>query len=172
MPIVTETEVTALAFCVDGQCLGYAQESVPALRRTSEFTYRELGGDLPGVEKSTTDVQFVNDEDAVCALCGKPRLISEQERPEYANVSGQDPEGIFKYKGQAEGQVRDILRDQELKDARRDTENAELRALIAQQNAAIERMTGHLERQAAQVEELQARPRGPGRPRRVQGEDE
>lgn len=165
MPTVTEQTVTALAFCIDGRCPGYNQQPVEAVRRTNEFSYLELGGDLPGIERSTTQVFFAREEDAVCEHCGKPRLVEEQERPEYPNVSGQDPLAIFNRAGAAE-QMRTVLLEQ----AQRDRELAEMRAQMAEQALAMERMTALIERQSGVIDELQARPRGPGRPRKVEGE--
>lgn len=158
MPTVTEQPITGLAFCVDGRCPGYNQEPVPALKRTSEFSYLELGGDLPGIERSSSQVLFVNDDDAVCALCGKPRMVSDQERPEYPNTSGQDPMAIFNREGSA-AQMRDVLRNQEVEQLRHNSETAGLKTLLAEQAAAMERMS-------SAIEELQSRPRGPGRPRK------
>ena len=165
MPTVTEQSITALAFCIDGRCAGYNQQPVEAVSRTNEFSYVELGGDLPGIERSTTQVMFANEADAVCPHCGKPRLISEQERPQYPNTSGMDPMAIFQYRDQQnQNQVRDLMRDQESEKLRREAENAELRAQLAN-------VTTLLERQASVIDELQSRPRGPGRPRNVK-EDE
>ena len=165
MPTVTEETVTALAFCIDGRCPGYNQVPVEAIKRRSEFSYLELGGDLPGIERSTEAVIFANEGDAVCEHCGKARLVSEQERPEYPNTSGQDPLAIFNRQGTA-NQMRDML----LAQAERDKEQAEMRATLAEQALAMERMNALIERQAGVIDELQARPRGPGRPRKVEGE--
>lgn len=161
MPTVTEESVTGLAFCIDGRCPGYEQQPVEAVKRTSQFSYLELGGDLPGIERSSEQVFFVNEADAVCALCGKPRLVSDQERPEYPNTSGQDPLAIFNRQGAA-AQMREVLRDQEAEKLRHEAEAAGLRSMLAEQSAQLERM-------AAAIEELQARPRGPGRPRGAGG---
>lgn len=159
MPTVTEETVTGLAFCIDGRCPGYNQQEVQAVKRTNEYSFVELGGDLPGIERSTSQVFFADESDAVCGYCGKPRLVDDQLRPEYPNTSGQDPLAIFSHSGGAATQVRDMLREQEAEKLRRDAENADLRATIAQQATLMERMS-------AQLDDLQARPRGPGRPRK------
>lgn len=167
MPTITEETITGLAFCVDGRCPGYEQQEVPALRRVSAFSYLELGGDLPGIERSSAQVLFLNEGDAVCPHCGKPRLVEDQVRPEYPNTSGQDPLAIFSRQGAA-AQVRTMVADQ----AQRDVEAAQMRATLAEQSAAMERMASIIERQSDAIDELQARPRGPGRPRSVPKEGE
>lgn len=173
MPIVTEDRIEALAFCIDGRCPGYEQQPVPAIRRRNEFEYRELGGDIPGVERSTIDVVFADpDTDATCTFCGKPRLVSDQQRPEYPNTSGRDPLEIF-HRGQAAGQVRDMLGQQENERLKRDLENAELKTRLAEQDARMEQMAALMERQTAMLERLEDQPvkRGPGRPRKIPDEE-
>jgi hypothetical protein len=159
MPTVTEENIVGLAFCIDGRCPGYEQQTVPALKRTNEYSYVELGGDLPGIERSSSQVFFIHEGDAVCPHCGKPRLVDEQVRPEYPNTSGQDPMAIFNRSGAA-AQMREMIAEQ----ARREVETATLRAQLAEQSAQMERM-------ANAIEELQSRPRGPGRPRKVEGDE-
>jgi hypothetical protein len=170
MPTVVSTQIEALAFCIDGRCPGYTQQPVPAIRRVNEYSYVELGGDIPGTERSTVDVVFLDPEhDAVCTYCGKPRLVSEQERPEYENTSGRDPLEIF-HRGQAAGQMRELIGGQENDRLRRELENAELKARLAEQDTRIERLAGLLEQSNARVQDLKEDPipprRGPGRPRK------
>jgi hypothetical protein len=170
MPTVSEVPITALAFCIDGRCPGYNQQPVEAVKRVTEFSYVELGGDLPGIERSTEAVMFADDGDAVCSHCGKPRLVSEQERPEYPNTSGQDPLAIFNRQGAA-NQLREIIGEQEKEKLRHQAETSELRTMIAEQSARMEQMASLVERQAGVIDELQSRPRGPGRPRKVEGNE-
>lgn len=171
MATVTEERIEALAFCIDGRCPGYEQQPVPAVRRLNEFSYRDLGGDIPGIERSTTDVVFADPEhDGVCGFCGKPRLVSDQERPEYPNTSGRDPLEIY-HRGQAAGQMRELIGGQETERLKRELEASELRTALAEQATRMEQMAGLLERQSSVIEELQSRPRGPGRPRKTEDED-
>src|SRR6184192_741405 len=97
---VTEEEVAAFAFCADGRCYGYKQTPVKGIRTTTEF----LNGTLDGAgavaaghpERSTMSVRFADEEtDGPCPECGKPRHISEQERPEYAPQSGQPQDALL-----------------------------------------------------------------------------
>ena len=57
--------------------------------------------------------------------------------------------------------MREMIAEQ----VKREVETATLRAQLAEQSVAMERM-------ANAIEELQSRPRGPGRPRKVDGESE
>jgi hypothetical protein len=167
MPTVTEDTITAQASCTDGRCPGYEQVEVQAVKRLNQWSYVELGGDLPGIERTSSQVFFANEEDTACPFCGKPRIVDDQIRPEYPNMSGQDPLAIFNRAGAA-AQMREVIADQ----ARREVETAQLRATLAEQSAQMERMAALVERQAEAIDELQARPRGPGRPRSVPKEGE
>jgi hypothetical protein len=125
MPTVTEKTVDALASCTDGRCAGYKQQPVKAISTTTEFSYFDLGGDIPGIERATTMIRFDDLADAQCEVCGEPRLVSEQTRPVYPNVSGIP---------------QDRVRDLQLADARRDAELANMRATMERQQALIERL--------------------------------
>ena len=93
MPSVTETPVKAYAHCGNPICPGNAQEQVDALERTSAFSYQELGGDIPGDERSTVSFVFADEGDAPCSHCGRElRELSGSPRPQYENLSGFDPE--------------------------------------------------------------------------------
>jgi uncharacterized coiled-coil protein SlyX len=150
MPTVTETQVTALASCKDGRCAGYKQQPVQAVETLTEYTYLDLGGDIPGVERSATALRFADLADAQCEHCGEPRLVSEQTRPIYPNVSGQPQDALLSIHKDSE-RVRDL----ELSDARRDATMAQMQALMAQQAAVIERQSTQIESLIAQ----QAAPR-------------
>jgi len=162
MPTVTEQNVTGLAFCIDGRCPGYNQQPVLAVKRTSEFSFVENGGDLPGIERSTSQVFFADEADAVCQHCGKPRLVEDHERPEYPNTSGRDPMEIFHFQGQAANTMREMMLAQENEKLRHEAEVSELRSQMAAQGALMERM-------AAQLDELSVA-RRPGRPARKETE--
>lgn len=144
MTMVKEDTVRAYAFCQNAQCLGYQQEPVEGIRTVTEWTYLDLGGDMPGVERSTETVRFADESEAVCSHCEAPRAISEQLRPEYANISGHDPMGLFEFKGRTEGELREIRHNRELDELtraheaeKRDREIAELRTAVAELTAAL-----------------------------------
>lgn len=152
MPTSREDIVEALASCHSARCAGYKQEPVKAIQTLTEYTYFDLGGDLPGVERSMTMLRFADVADAQCPACGEPRLVSDQTRPIYPNVSGQPQDALL-----AIGQDSERVRDLELKDARRDAEMAQMQAMFERQNALMER-------QSAQLDDFK-RARG-GRPRK------
>lgn len=165
MPTAMQQTVQAYAHCQDAQCLGYRQEIVEGVRTTTEFTYLDSGGDMPGVEKSNERVTFVNDEDIPCPHCEKPRAIGEQQRPEYPNISGHDPMGLFEFKGRTEGEIRDIRHAAEVDKLTRDSEAAELKTQLATTQAQLAAMQ-------AQLAELTAAPRGkPGPKPKAAGTD-
>lgn len=148
MPTVTDVVVDGFANCIDGRCPGYLQERVAVVRRTQEFSFQELGGDLPGIERSMIDAAgFADERDIACAHCGKPRIVSLQERPEYPQTSGQDPFRLLNLTHDKQ------VRDMQISGLERDRELAEMRASMAELRA-----------------ELASRPRGPGRPRKVEDE--
>jgi hypothetical protein len=162
MPTVTQQVVDAFAFCRDGRCPGYAQQPVKAIRTTTSFSFVDNGGDWPGEERSVDHLAFIRQEGdpdyPPCPHCGQPMAVAEQERPEYANASGQDPMRIYNL--DQSGRVRDL----QLAGMQSQVDVADLRAQMAEQAA----------RQAEQIAELKAelasRPRGPGRPRKVEEE--
>ena len=88
MPTVVEATIDALASCRDGRCPGYEQQPVQAVRTVTEFSYFDLGGDVPGIERSTELIRFADLDDLPCPACGEPRLVSDQVRPIYQNLSG------------------------------------------------------------------------------------
>lgn len=148
MPTVTELVVEGFANCIDGRCPGYLQERVGVVRRTQEFSFVELGGDLPGVERSMIDVAgFADERDVPCPHCGQARIASLEQRPEYPQTSGQDPLRLLNLTHDKQ------VRDMQISGLERDREMAEMRAAMAELRA-----------------ELASRPRGPGRPRKVEDE--
>ena len=151
MPAVTETTVDAYAACHDGRCAGYKQEAVQGIVTLTEFSYVDLGGDVPGIERSTTLIRFADDNDVPCPVCGEERFISDQVRPIYPNVSGR-PQDALLHINDSNERVRDV----ELQDARREAEMAQMRVQMERQNAMIERLT----------REQEPVKRGPGRPRK------
>jgi hypothetical protein len=149
MPTVTETSIDAWASCHDGRCPGYKQQPVKAVRTLTEWTYFDLGGDIPGVERSSTMLRFDDLADAQCEVCGEPRLVADQVRPVYPNVSGVAQDKLLTI-----GTDSERVRDLQLADAKREAEMAQMRVLMERQQATIERL-------------MEPAPRGPGRPRKT-----
>ena len=136
MPTVTDDVVTGWASCIDALCPGYKQVPAGVVRRVQEFTYFELGGDIPGIERSMIDVAcFAEPDDLDCPHCGKPRVAAIQERPEYPRASGQDPLRLLNLT-----QTQQI-NDMQIAELERGKEMAELKALVAQQSAALAELT-------------------------------
>jgi hypothetical protein len=162
MPAVVQNIVDGYVSCRDGRCPGYKQEPCQVKVTETQFSYMDLGGDIPGIERSTYVWTFADEDDIPCPHCGQPRMCSEQERPIYPNVSGVPQDAILMV-GRDSERVRDMM----LEGAQRDTQ-------MAQNQALMERMSSQLERQERQIEqlssELASRPRGPGRPRKVEDE--
>jgi hypothetical protein len=147
MPTVTERLIDGWASCHDGRCPGYKQRPVKVIETLTEWTYVDLGGDIPGVERSSTLLRFSDLADAQCPSCGEPAMCADQVRPIYPNVSGVPQDKLLHVNDDS-----DRLRDLQLADAKRE--------------AAMAQMQATLERQAAVIERLTAEPprRGPGRP--------
>lgn len=148
MPLVTETVLDALAHCADQRCVGYKQVPVGAVHTLTEFSFIDLGGDLPGIEKSTELIRFADIADAQCPHCGEPRIVSQQIRPIYPNISGQPQDQLLRAHREGER-----TRELELNDARREAEMAQMRATM--------------ERQAAMIDRLLSAAEAPARPRRA-----
>ena len=162
MPTVTDTVVPGFAQCYDPRCPGYEQEEMPVLRREVQFAFTELGGDLPGIERSSVtavgDLSLNPDtgERLVppCPHCDGPRIASLERRPEYARVSGQDPLALLDL--DQSKQVHEV----QLAGAQQSAEVSELKALLYQQQAQMQLMQQELERR-----------RG-GRPRKTEEDGE
>lgn len=141
MPLVTDVQVDGYVSCIDPRCPGYEQRPVQVIRRIAAFTYQELGGDgsVPqsAIERETVGVVQT---DETCTFCDKPVIFSDQMRPEYAPVSGQDPLELLAISQQT--QIRDV-QIQNLEAAK---ESAELKALVAQQGAMLQQMQAELDR--------------------------
>lgn len=107
-PNVLEAEIEGYAYCSRGtnatgqpRCTGHAGERVPAKRTVVEWTYESRGGDIPGVENSQVHVSWADEDQQECpgflinrdgkvtdVPCGKPRILSETERPVYDHLAG------------------------------------------------------------------------------------
>jgi hypothetical protein len=136
MPTVTETLIDAWAACGDGRCPGHKQQAVKAILTLTEWSYFDLGGDIPGIERSSTLIRFNDIGDAQCEFCGEPRQVADQVRPIYPNVSGVPQDKLLMV-----GQDSERLRDLQLADAKREAEMAQMRMLMERQAALIERLT-------------------------------
>jgi hypothetical protein len=134
MPTVTETLVDGWAHCGDGRCPGNKQQAVKVVKTIAEYTYFELGGDIPGIERSTDYVRFNDLTDAQCQHCGEPRLVADQVRPIYPNVSGIPQDRLLQTNG------AERILELQLADAKRDAEMAQMRATLERQSALIERL--------------------------------
>jgi hypothetical protein len=96
MPNVIDTPAKGYAHCLNPRCPGYQQEVVPAIRRETQWTYTELDGDLPGIERSTVSYHFADEKDAACPTCKGIREVTAEPRATYQNLSGHDPNGLLK----------------------------------------------------------------------------
>ena len=144
MPTVTATVVDALASCKDARCPGYKQEQVKAVETLTAWTFVEFGGDIPGNDRSITMLRFEDETDQPCPHCGEPRLVSDQVRPIYPNISGQPQSALLDI-----GRDSERVRDLELALAKSNAETAQLRATVAEQ-------TVRSERQSEQIDQLLA----------------
>lgn len=135
MPVITETTIDAWANCNDARCGGHRQQPVQAVRTVVEYTFIDLGGDLPGVERSATQLRFADVTDAQCPVCGEPRMVADQVRPIYANVSGQPQDALL-----AVGRQSERVQSLELEAAKRDAAMAQMQATLERQTTLIDRL--------------------------------
>ena len=132
MPTVLETTIAGYASCMDALCPGYRQEPVGVVRREQQFSYIELGGDLPGIERSSIDAAgFADDTDIPCPHCGKPRIAALDERPDYPRTSGQDPLRLLNMTHDQQ------VRDMQISGLQRDKQVAEMTAELARLRADL-----------------------------------
>src|SRR4051812_6873552 len=150
MPTATERTVEGYASCTDGRCPGYKQERVELIETETAYSFVDLGGDIPGIERSTVMFRFVNEDDIPCHVCGEPRLCDAQLRPIYPNISGIPQDAILQIGAQGQR-----VRDMELENARRDAATAQMAALVERQTAALERQEKQIE---ALTSDLASRP--------------
>ena len=140
MPTVTVKDTTLYAYCLDGRCAGYKEEPVQGVAQETSLTYLELGGDMPGFERSNERYLVLGDDgepvELPCPHCGKPRDLSPNPRPEYPRNSGQDPMLLLQL-GQQEGRLRDLEHAAQLKSVQESAELAELRAQVAEMRALL-----------------------------------
>jgi hypothetical protein len=147
MPVVTETPVDGWVACRDPKCPGYKQRETTVTRRKQEFSYRELGGDLPGNERESIDIVHPDDP---CPDCGGPQTFSDNERPEYASISGQDQLALLNLN--QSGQIRDAqiedlkhakeIAEMKAREAERDKRDAERDRMFTEMQAELTRRRG------------------------------
>lgn len=153
MPTVTQERIRGWAHCENPLCAGNVQQPADVVRTTTNISYRELGGDANGFEKSFDHFAFVDEDDkpcqSPCPACGKPRAAAAQERPVYP-TSQYDQKGLLRLI--QDGMVKSMS------DAAtaRDTKITDLETRLAEQSA-----------QLAEMRELLEAKRGPGRPRKL-----
>jgi hypothetical protein len=141
MPTVTEVTVDGFISCVDPRCPGYEQKPVPVTRQNVAFTYGDNGGDgsIPLGATEREAVHVVQSDEA-CEHCGKPTIRSDRERPEHAQVSGQDPLALLNLNQQKQ------MHEVQLGSAQQAQAMAEMRAMLAEQALQMERMQSELQR--------------------------
>ena len=135
---VYETVVPGFLSCVDPTCPGYEQQPVDVIRERIELSYAELGGDgsLPSTAIERESV-YIRQTDKPCEHCGKPVILSDQERPEYPRISGQDPLALLDTNFQ-QRKIHDV----EVASLTRDKEMAEMRAAMAEMQNELMRRRG------------------------------
>lgn len=138
---VIESQVDGYVSCMNPRCPGYEQRPVQVIRENVVLTYRELGGDgnMPDTAVERESV-YIRQTDATCEHCNGPVILSDQERPEYAQVSGQDQMALLNLNQQK--QVHEI----QLAAAQQGQLNAELRAQLTEQGKVLAEMQGEMQR--------------------------
>lgn len=129
------------AHCNNPRCPGHSQERVEAVRRETSHTYRERGGNAPGVESSYVTLHFADPDEAACPHCSRNREVSDQPRKSYAPLSGHDPMGLLGVPG------FDARKQQEVRQA--PLVDPEREALEAQNRELMERLAAQEARLAA-----------------------
>lgn len=137
MPTSTQELVQGYAHCTDSRCPGNAQEPVDLTKTVTATTYLELGGDLPHVERTHERVWFADEAAATCGVCSGPREPSEQKRPEYQMVHGNQG-ALLENK---ENKVRDLEHSSQLA-------ALEAQAQMAEMRTEMEKLRGEVAAQA------------------------
>lgn len=129
--IVTPERVKAYAHCLNPACPGYGQQQLDVTRTTIGYGFKDNGGDLPGIERSTVTLEFADPADQPCRTCSRPRELSEHPRPSYQPISGYDPMGLVN------GSVPQSF-DPNRVNTEADARVAALEATVAKMAAALE----------------------------------
>jgi hypothetical protein len=95
MPTVTQAPQPVYVHCTTPTCPGMFQEKVDGFRRETSFSFYELGGDIPGTERSTVEAVVADEDVATCEHCGAHRDAALEPRPQYEKLSGFDPAGLL-----------------------------------------------------------------------------
>lgn len=139
MPTATQEQTAGWVSCMDARCVGYKQKEATVTKETVAFTYHDLGA-LPSdpvpataVERETVRVVQVDGE---CEHCHGPLLFTDQARPQYPQVSGQDDLALLSLNQQ--GKINDL----QVEGLTRDKELAEMRAALAEMQTELQRRRG------------------------------
>jgi hypothetical protein len=139
MPTSTQERVQGYVSCSDSTCLGYEQRQTDVVRETTAFTYHDNGAlpsdPVPATAVERESVRVVQPA-GECEHCGKPLLFTDQSRPEYPQVSGQDDNALRNLNTQK--QIHAV----EVDGLKRDRELAEMRAQMAELTAELQRRKG------------------------------
>jgi len=98
MPRVHESEVDGWVHCPDPRCDGYRQQEAKVRHTVKEILYTDLGGDMPGVERSVEYVALVDPKDGPCPTCERPREASLQKRRVIPPLTGHAQDGLLRIK--------------------------------------------------------------------------
>lgn len=123
--------------CVDPACPEYHdlrvdrdhEREVPGLRVETSYSYEELGGDMPGTERSNVEYRVQEPGDAKCPSCSKDLNVSEEKSRKLAPWTQRaNPDTLAAY----EAARKVAAQNSETATAEKDAELAELRASIAE----------------------------------------
>lgn len=132
MPTVTTRPVSAFAHCENARCPGNEQQPVDGTVEHVAFSFKDLEGDMPGVERSTEHVRFADSAERDCSYCGRARAITLQQRPVYDSLSGHAQDGLLRYKS-ADGRL--------VAPPSESVEVGELKAQVAQLTDMVTKLT-------------------------------
>lgn len=142
------------------RCEGYEQQPVSGLRETTEFFYSDGWGGLGAsdpydaavanlTERTVIRILFAAESDRACPSCGSPREISDQLRPQYDRLSDSAPDELLKRSRRqteaalttADAATRQaVALEQLVAQGSQAGEVEQLRAIVAQQQAQIDRL--------------------------------
>ncbi len=126
MSVLTSTEnvIDGYIFCPDGRCPGNAQVKIKVICTEVFHPYE---GSTPGYERSMEYFRSET-EPLACPHCGIDRLVSDQERPNYLNISGHDPLGLLDLQNKTGSELAAMRQDA----ANTNTEIEDLKSSVAE----------------------------------------
>jgi hypothetical protein len=173
MATVIDELIDGYVFCADQRCPNYNQKPYTVRRRKTSWSFMDSGGDLPGEEKAIFQVDFPLEDGQTppdCDLCGERLVATDQERPVYARISGQDPMRILNLEQGT--QVREL----KMEGLESKAQVAEMRAAMAEMREEMFRLSRELQETSTPVVSTHQGggdvtgaatvKRGPGRPRK------